>query len=67
MLVEGMAALPPSHRTGDVGIAQQDAVVADLFEGFLADAAIEKDGVADPTRHCVPFGHTENTLICLHF
>lgn len=66
VFVEGVPALPPRHWASDVGIAQQYAMVADLLERLLADAAVEKDGVTDPTRHCVPFGHTENTLVCLH-
>lgn len=66
MLVEGMTTLSSCHRTCDVWITQQYAMIADLFERLLADAAVEKNGVTDPTGHCVPFGHTENTLISLH-
>lgn len=43
MLVEGMPTLSTCNRAGDVWIAEQDAVIADLLEGLLADAAVEKD------------------------
>ena len=43
MLMERMSALPLSDGAGDVGIAEEYAVVANLFEGFFADAAVGED------------------------
>jgi hypothetical protein len=43
MLMERMSALPLSDGTGDVGIAEEYAMVANLFEGFSADAAVGED------------------------
>jgi hypothetical protein len=66
VLVEGVAALPLGDGTGDVGVRQQDAVVTDLLQRLLADAAAQQHRIAHPARHCVPLGHREHLLVSLH-
>ena len=41
--MEGVPTLSLGEWTGDVGIGEQDAVVADLLEGLLADGAVKQD------------------------
>ena len=64
--MEGVAALPLGERTGDVGVGEQDAVVADLLQGLLADGAVEQHRVRDPARDGVPLGDAEDALLGLH-